>query len=237
MTKVGGSVRVPGLFYSPKTNLELVELLESYLKVDGGNRLEVFAPQSRTVRPIYKVDLQDVPKPLGALVEQIRSAATVHDAVPGSKHGEDVHGSMRDVHQNNDKGLRYLPVYTYPDPDVMTAKSRAYHDYIVRYEKVHVQNRQRLNSGVSDQFTGYIEYTVKIGQCSMLRLIYDYIHEDFFFSPNHYKPWARLDALTGSSKAPKDDPLKYRLMPQQLTLSKDVWPDNELYGPHIFIQV
>lgn len=231
MTKVGGSVRVPGLYYLPQTNLELIEHLESYLVLDGSGRLDTLDTGGKAARPIYKIKLQDVPKPLGALIEQISSAPGAYDAVPGSQHGEDVHGSMRDVHQNNDKGTRYLPVHTYPAERMMAGKTLAYHTYIVEHGKAHVQNRQRSNSGVTNELTGYIEYTVKIGQCSQLRLIYDYLHARYFFSPNHYKPWARSEALKGSKNSPR-----YRLSPQEIGLDKNTWTDAELYGPHLLVE-
>lgn len=232
MAKIGGSVRVPGLYYLPQTNLQLVEHLESYLVVDGSGRLDALDTGGRAARPIYKIKLNDVPKPLGALIEQISATAGAYDAVPGSQHGEDVHGSMRDVHQNNDKGTRYLPVHTYPVADGMAGKALAYHNYIVEHGKAHVQNRQRSNSGVTNELTGYIEYTVKIGECSQLRLIYDYLDGRYFFSPNHYKPWARNEALKGSKAFPR-----YRLAPQEIGLSKEAWEDAELYGPHLLIDV
>lgn len=236
MAKIGGSVRVPGIYYLPKDNLALVSHIEDFLKVvPGTDKLDVFAC-GKVERPIYRIALHDVPKPLESLISQIRASDhEVVDTDPQSQHGSSRHGSMRDVHQNNDGGIVYLPKLAYPA--VPAGKTRVYHDYIDAHGKAHVQGKQRNKvGGQTGVLTGYIEYTVAIAGCNEVRLIYDYVNERFFFSPNHYKPWARLSALTGS-KAGKKDPLEYRLTPQAFGLKKDVWPDDEVYGPHVLVDL
>lgn len=235
MAKIGGSVRVPGIYYVPQDNLALVEHIEGYLKVvPNTGALETYAC-SKVERPIYRIALNDVPKPLESLISQIHgSDGEVVDTDPSSQHGSSRHGSMRDVHQNNDKGIVYLPKLAYPA--VPAGKTLLYHDYIITHGKASVQNKQKNKSGATGLLTGYIEYTVVIAGCSEVRLIYDYVNERFFFSPNHYKPWARLSALTGSKKPPKN-PLQYRLSPQSLGLQKTIWDDNEVYGPHVLVDL
>lgn len=158
----------------------------------------------------------------------------VIDATPRSKHGENVMGSMRDVHQNDDRGRRYLPVLDYPA--MPSGRARLYHDYIVANGKHQVQNRQRERSGVSEVLTGYVEYSVVLEDCSNLRLIFDYLNGRFFLSPNHYKPWLRPEALEAlASLGPQRS--RYRLAPQELGADDKDWRDDQLYGPHLLIML
>ncbi|MBB4129592.1 MULTISPECIES: hypothetical protein [unclassified Xanthomonas] len=215
-------------------NLEFIQSLERVLARDrDGKLLQPLAGMS-FARPIYQVPVTEVAEPLRALVASIFRSTGVYDAVPESKHGENVHGSMRDVHQNDDRGRRYLPVLAYPASPL--GRAGRYHDYILERGKACVQNRQRERSGTSDVLTGYVEYTVVLEGCSNVRLIFDYLNTRFFISPNHYKPWARAEALAARRNLGVD-PARYRLAPHEAGMDAQSWRDDELYGPHLLIML
>ncbi|MCT8376795.1 hypothetical protein [Xanthomonas citri] len=215
-------------------NLELIQSLEQMLERDQAGKLLQPLSGMAVARPIYQVPAIALAEPLKTLVATIFRSAGVYDAVPESKHGENVHGSMRDVHQNNDNGRRYLPVLDYPVAP--TGRAGRYHDYIVQRSKADVQNRQRQRSGISGVLTGYVEYTVALEGCSNVRLIFDYLNTRFFISPNHYKPWARPEALAARRNLGAD-PARYRLAPHEAGMDEQSWRDDELYGPHLLIML
>ncbi|MFO3706770.1 hypothetical protein ACI6Q5_17765 [Xanthomonas codiaei] len=215
-------------------NLEFIQSLERVLARDRAGTLLQPLSGMPVARPIYQVPATDVAEPVRTLVTSIFRGTGVYDAVPESKHGENVHGSMRDVHQNDDRGRRYLPVLDYPASP--TGRARLYHDYILERGKAYVQNRQRERSGTSDVLTGYVEYTVMLEGCSNVRLIFDYLNTRFFISPNHYKPWARADALAARRNLGVD-PARYRLAPHEAGMDEQSWRDDELYGPHLLIML
>ena len=260
MPKTGPSTIVPGVYYFKidpnQPTMALIKHLEDWLVRDPqGN------PQAANLTgemPIYQIRLRDVPKDFQALIDQIKASDTPIDATPGNQHGAEQNGSMRDVHQNNDKGVVYLPKLAYPKSP--TGKAKAYHDYIVANNKHLVQGKQRKKmeqtvgaskpkkqghpkaandgdasggDGTTGFLTGYIEYTVTVPGCTNIRLIYDYVTPRFYISPNHYKPWCRDSKKMGQTVKKPDLAEQDRLSPQGYGLSS--FEKTDMYGPHLLV--
>lgn len=103
----------------------------------------------------------------------------------------DTPGSMRSYHQNDKK---FLPPGGC-DPSTLKDKAKLYHTYVEHFKGL--QNKQ-IQKGVKQVFTGYIEYTCggwRTGSNSG-RIVYDYVRDHFFLTPDHYGTWYVIDLGT-----------------------------------------
>ena len=130
--------------------------------------------------PIFVVLIGVLPKNLRELIRRIQSSWTVVDASARIDSVTDSgHGAMRAWHQNDTK---MLPKLTAPSVQHSIISDK-YQDYIEANKQLPGAQKKK---GIKQEYTGYVEYTLRSWRSAQGRMVYDYYNNRFFLTPGHY---------------------------------------------------
>lgn len=130
-------------------------------------------------QPMFIVPIGVLPKNLRELIDKIRTSWTVVDtSARADQITGALHGNMRAWHQNGDN---MLPKHQGPVPTLII--SVGYQTYIGEHKGLPTKQRAK---GIKEEYTGYVEYTLRSWRSSQGRMVYDYYNNRFFLTPGHY---------------------------------------------------
>jgi hypothetical protein len=159
------------------------EVMEEYLNYyrlrDHNKEFKVAFAYPVVTEPMYVVKIDVLPTNLRDLIRTIDRSWTVVDysARPADINGAS-HGSMRAWHQNGDN---FLPRLQPPGEDAIVATG--YKTYVEEHK--HLPTKQ-TKKGIKEEYTGYVEYTIKSWRSTQGRMVYDYYNNRFYVTPGHY---------------------------------------------------